>query len=383
MAKIETGVDRLVQLVNEQKKVSIDEASKELGVSKPVVQEWAEFLEEEHLLGIEYSLSKTYLVEKKLTKGEVKKKVKEYAQKKEAFVRKVDTALKQLEKDTAGFEDIKRAYNGLKDDIGDEIDQVKQELDELKHYESLKQSIDQDIIQQKVDYQKMVDDVHRKLYAEEKRYEKIMGEIKGEEERITHEQETIGTLEKKEDSLKKRLSALKEVVDGIDYEIGDANKSVHDEEDRLVRLHDIAKTIEEGIKKKKVEELDPLVKASKEHGDKILRVQDSIISKVSDRKDAITAYQKEGQGVIKKFDAFFKKRMETEKLLNDLERNKAEMSHELEGLKQKAVAFNLMNDKSDIKKHVKEMEKQYETFEKKKGLFQGELEKLRNFMGGE
>jgi DNA repair exonuclease SbcCD ATPase subunit len=383
MGKIETGVDRLVELVKERKKISIDDATKELGVSKPVVQEWAEFLEEENLIGIEYSLSKTYLVEKKLSKGEVKKKAKEYGQKKEAFVRKVDTALKQLEKETAGFEDIKRAYNSLKDDIGDEIDQVKQELDELKHYEVLKQSIDQDIIQQKIDYQKMVDDVHRKLYAEEKRYEKILAEIKEEESKIDHEREMMSTLEQKEDSLKKRLTALKEVIDGIDHEIGDANKSIHDEEDRLARLHQIARAIEDEIKKKKVEELDPLVKASKEHGDKIIKVQDSIISKVSARKDAITTYQKEGQDVIKKFDALFKKRMETEKLLNDLERNKAEMSHELEGLKQKALAFDLLKEKSDIKKHVKEMEKQYDSFDKKKGTFHQELDRLRKFMGGE
>jgi DNA repair exonuclease SbcCD ATPase subunit len=383
MGKIETGVDRLVELVKERKKISIDDATKELGVSKPVVQEWAEFLEEENLIGIEYSLSKTYLVEKKLSKGEVKKKAKEYGQKKEAFVRKVDTALKQLEKETAGFEDIKRAYNSLKDDIGDEIDQVKQELDELKHYEVLKQSIDQDIIQQKIDYQKMVDDVHRKLYAEEKRYEKILAEIKEEESKIDHEREMMSTLEQKEDSLKKRLTALKEVIDGINHEIGDANKSIHDEEDRLARLHQIARAIEDEIKKKKVEELDPLVKASKEHGDKIIKVQDSIISKVSARKDAITTYQKEGQDVIKKFDAFFKKRMETEKLLNDLERNKAEMSHELEGLKQKALAFDLLKEKSDIKKHVKEMEKQYDSFDKKKGTFHQELDRLRKFMGGE
>ena len=382
MVKIETGVDKLVQLVTERKKVSIDDAAKELGVSKPVVQEWAEFLDEEGLLGIEYSLSRTYLVEKKLSKKEAQTKAKAYDQKKEAFVRKVDTTLKQLERETSGFEDIKRAYNSLKEEIGDEIDQVKHELDELKHYENLKQSIDQDIIQQKLDYQKMVDDVHRKLYAEEKRYEKLLHEIKEEEERIRHHREEYKSLEEKEASLKSRLDALKDVVSGIDAELGEASKSITSEEDRIARLHEIAETIENDLRKRKEEELEPLLQSSKEHGEKILQVQESIIKKVSERKDTITTYEKEGKDIINKFDMFFKKRMETEKMLQELEERKAEMAHELDGLRRKAIAYEIATKGGDVKKQVAELEKGYKEFEKKKGGFQEQLQKLKSFIGG-
>lgn len=378
MAKIETGVDKLVQLVKERKKITLDEASKELGVSKQVVEEWAEFLEEEGLLGVEYTLSKTYLVEKKLSKEDVKKKVKEYEQKKEAFVRKVDTTLKQLEKDTAGFEEIKRAYDALKADIGDEIDQVKEELDELKHYENLKQSIDQDIIQQKLDYQKMVDDVHRKLYAEEKRYEKLLHEIKEEETRIAKEKESFTSLKEKESSLKNRLAALKEVVASIDTELHEHARSITSEEGRLTRLHEIAESIEKEIQQKKEEELEPLLKASKEHSEKILAVQESIIKKVKARKKTITKYEKAGDAIIKKFDVFFKKRMETEKLLNELEQRKAEMEHELEGLKRKALAFELAG--GNVKKQVAELEHGYKEYEKQKKSFQERLKKLRELI---
>lgn len=383
MAKIETGVDKLVELVSSQKKISLDDAAKALGVSKTVVQEWAEFLEEEGLVGIEYSLSKTYLVEKKLTKRDVQKKEKEYEQKKEAFVRKVDTSLRQLENETAGFEEIKKAYNDLKADIGDEIDQVKEELQELRHYESLKQSIDQDIIQQKIDYQKMVDEVHRKLYAEEKRYEKVLAEIKDETDHLAKEREDLQSIEQKESSLKTRLDALKEVVGGIDRDVSNVMKDIVHDEERLSRLHDIANQIEVGLHKKKKEEIEPLVEASKEHWDKILKVQDSIIQKVQSRSSTISTYEKEGKSVIEKFDAFFKKRMETEKLLKDLDQQKAEMAHELDGLKNKALAFDLLSKQSDVKKYIAELRKDYEEFDRKKSRFQEELEKLKKFISGE
>ncbi|RME31239.1 hypothetical protein D6789_03345, partial [Candidatus Woesearchaeota archaeon] len=367
---------------NEQKKLTLQEASKILGVSTTVVQEWAEFLEEEGLIGIEYSLSKTYLVHKALSKGDVKAKAKEYERKKEVFVRKVDTALQQLEKETAGFEEIKQAYNSLKADIGDEIDQVKQELDELRHYEKLKQSIDQDIIQQKIDYQKLVDDVHRKLHMEEKRYEKVLSDVKSEGDRIEKEREELRTLEEKEDSLKKRLAALQEVVAGVDKEVTTMNKLLEHDEDRLARLHQITDEIEKNLRRKKEKEIDPLIKASKEHGEKILAVQDSIIKKVEARKDKITTYEKEGTKVIEKFDKFFKKRVQTEKILNDLEKQKAEMAHELEALKNKALAFDLLGHGDEVKKHLHELTKAYEAFEKKKNAFKLGVEKLRNFISG-
>jgi len=380
MVKIETGVDKLVALVSERKKISLDEAVKELGVSKTVVQEWADFLDEEGLIGVEYTLSKTYLVEKKLSKGDVQKKAKAYEQKKEAFVRKVDTTLQKLQLDTAGFEEIKKAYNQLKNDIGDEIDEVKQELDELKHYERLKQSIDQDIIQQKLDYEKMVDELHRKLYAEQRRYEKLLGEIKGEETKLLQDKNEFKSLDEKEGSLKQRLAALKEVVDGIDSELASESKSIVSEEERLTRLHEIATTIERDLRRRREEELEPLIRTSKEHGEKILQVQESILNKVRARKEKISTYEKEGKSVIDKFDAFFKKRMATEKLLQDLERRKAEMLHELEGLKRKAIAFDLAVKGGNVKQHVAELERNFKGFEKKKSLFRSQLEKLRQLI---
>ena len=135
------------------------------------------------------------------------------------------------------------------------------------------------------------------------------------------------------------------------------------------------------IKEKKDKELKPLVDASKAHAEKILKVQDSIISKVKERKGKISAYEEETKGIMSKFDDFFKKRMATEKLMRDLEREKAEMQHELDGLKRKAVAFNLLSKEADVKKHIAELEKGFAAYEKRKGLFQRELEKLKELIG--
>ena len=168
---IETGVDKLVDLINRRKRVSTTDAADELGVSIPVIQEWAAFLEDESLITIDYKLSKTYLCERKLSKGEVVKKAKVYASKKDAFTRKVETALRSMRKESEGFERIKTEFKRLKDTIGHDIDQVREELQELRHYEDLKKNIDKDILQQRVDYQDMLNQIHRQIAEKRKKYE--------------------------------------------------------------------------------------------------------------------------------------------------------------------------------------------------------------------
>ena len=145
MKDIETGVDRLVSLVAKVKNIDLNDAAKDLGVSESVVREWAEFLDEEGIISVEYGLSKVILSEKILTKKEAESKIKEYHSKKDAFVRKVETTLQILESETEEFDKIKAEFAELKNDIGSEMDEVKEELDELRHYEDLKHNIDNDI----------------------------------------------------------------------------------------------------------------------------------------------------------------------------------------------------------------------------------------------
>ena len=123
---IETGVDKLVDIIERKKRVSINEAADELGVSIPVVQEWADFLEDEGLITIEYKLSRTYLCERKLNKKEIEKKAKEYSSKKDAFTRKVEMALKSMERESAGFDRIKEEFKKLHESIGSDIDAVRE-----------------------------------------------------------------------------------------------------------------------------------------------------------------------------------------------------------------------------------------------------------------
>ncbi len=61
---ITTAIDSLVDLVKIKKKITLEEASKELGIPENIIDEWATFLEEEGILEKVYKFTTPYLVAK-------------------------------------------------------------------------------------------------------------------------------------------------------------------------------------------------------------------------------------------------------------------------------------------------------------------------------
>ncbi len=61
MTELKTGVDQLMALVAEKKKLPLQEAAKILNVPEKTLQAWVDFLVEEHILGIEYKFTTPYI----------------------------------------------------------------------------------------------------------------------------------------------------------------------------------------------------------------------------------------------------------------------------------------------------------------------------------
>src|SRR3989338_11633453 len=132
---IETGVDKLVKLINSKGTVSSADAAKELGVSTTVIMEWADFLEEEGIISLEYKFTKPFLVARKLAKKDVQEKAKEFSGKREVFVRKAEVSLSFLEKESGKLKTLKDEFEKIKKGLGFDIDKIKDDLLELQKYE--------------------------------------------------------------------------------------------------------------------------------------------------------------------------------------------------------------------------------------------------------
>ncbi len=69
---IETGVDKLINLLKNQSKISIAEAAKKLDISSKILQTWIDFLVEEKIISIEYKFTQPYIYLNKKEKQETK-----------------------------------------------------------------------------------------------------------------------------------------------------------------------------------------------------------------------------------------------------------------------------------------------------------------------
>ena len=58
---LETGVDKLLRVLKEKKRLSLSDTAKEMSLSEDIVETWANFLMEEGLITIEYKFTTPYL----------------------------------------------------------------------------------------------------------------------------------------------------------------------------------------------------------------------------------------------------------------------------------------------------------------------------------
>jgi len=377
---IETGVDKLVALINRKKRIPLNDAAKELGVSIPVVQEWANFLEDEGLISIEDMLRKTYLVERKLSKGEVEKKTKEYVGKKDAFIAKVETAISSLHKESEGLDRVKEEFDKLKDAIGGDIDLVKEELAELKHYEELKKSMDKDILQQRLDYQTMLDGVRKKVMEEKKQYETYLDSIGGDKGKIEEATVELSFLQKKAETIQKRVDSLQTIMHDLQGQMDAQQKIINASLQALESKVRESEQIRVEMKGKIDKELAPIMAKIKSSEEKIMAVQNAVLQKIMAKHKEIDAYKLKSKEAADKLRIFFERRGNIQGMIDSLQKERTAIQKELEGMAERARKFDLSMKSSDTKKFVKELQEGLKNVEKKRLGLKGQLEKLTNLL---
>ncbi|MFH1400081.1 MAG: hypothetical protein ABIH41_01050 [Nanoarchaeota archaeon] len=383
MAKsIETGVDKLVELVNKHKRISVERAAKELGVSTVIVQEWADFLEEEEIVGTEYSLSKVYLTERKATKKDIEKKSKEYGSKRDAFVRKVETAMSTLDTETASFEDFRKQFAKLKGDMGGEMDEIQKKLEEIRHFEKLKQNMDSDIARQREEFTRILQNASEQIKSEQDKYEHIIEEMHAEKVQLKKDEEFLHQLEEQEGKISERVAALSKALQLIDQKANEQKDIVQKTERRLEGLDKLSEKIEAEIVEKKNDIISPLIEMSEQHKKKIIKVQDEILEKIRERKGDIETFSKEGRQVAERFADFFDKKSEVDKLFGEVENDKEGIKQGMDDLLERARAFNLAATSAEFKRQAAEMGKSYDELVHRKEKMHTNLHKLTALIKG-
>lgn len=371
---IETGVDKLVKLINEKKKISIQEAAKQLGMSLVVVEEWADFLEEEGVISIEYKFTTPYLVVKESSKKEIEVKAKEFKSKKDSFVRKSEVTLSYLDKNSEIFGTIQNEFDLLKDNLQGGLGKIKTDLKKMEQFEAQKRNIDKEIREQEALFKDKIQELDSQIIKEQKKYASIIQQIKAEDKNLESKQKETESIKDMEVILEKKVkeveAELKKIEDKIktkDYEIDEAGKHIK-------YLRNVAKEAKDDLIKNK-KEIDHLLETSLSHEKEILKLQDNIIKKAKEKKDEINK-EMNIEKAAKSFDKFFAKKSEIDSMLTKVNKDRDDLRKDLVSLIKSAKAFNLSTSSSKFKVEAEAIQKRYATIEKKKKLFEDEVAKL-------
>src|SRR3989338_2000842 len=255
---IETGVDKLVNLVKERGRIALQDAAKELGVSAIVIQEWVDFLEEEGIISVEYKLTKPYLVERKLTKKEVEAKAKEFSSKKEVFVRKAEVSLSFLEKQAEELKKVKSEFDILKKELGLELDTVRGDLKELERYQQLKAELQRQVEEQKNDAKLKIEELTKQVLREQKKYQELIADIEKGKEELTREKAEAQSIEESEKVLNKKLSELKSMIGQIEKKVGEEDSAIKNSELHIEKLNMLIDEVKQRVEEEKAV-IDPLL----------------------------------------------------------------------------------------------------------------------------
>ena len=368
---IETGVDKLVNIIKERGRIALIDAAKELGVSATVIQEWVDFLEDEGIISVEYKFTKPYLVERKLTKKEVEGKSKEFANKKEVFVRKAEFSLSFLEKQGEELKSVKSEFDKLKNDLGLELDAVREDLAKLEHYQQLRQELQKQVEEQKIEAKTKIEELTNQITREQKRYRELIADIKNERVELTKEKAEAVSIEESEKILNKKLMELKYMIGLIEKKVSNEDSAIKNSEIHIERLSQFMEEIRAHAEEEK-SAIDPLIEKSRAQEQKMIELQEQIVEKIALKQKNVLNISE----VTKKVNNFFEKKLAFVSLIDKINKDRDELEKSLIELIKKAKSFQLTAKGSDVGKEMEELEKKFNEVDKKKSVFEDELKKL-------
>jgi chromosome segregation ATPase len=377
---IQTGVDKLVELISSEKKINIDDASKKLGVSSQVIQEWGEFLEKEGLITIEFSLSKVWLCEKKLSKKEIISAAKEISSEKDAFLRKIDSALKTLQKDTAGFEEIKDQFTKIQSNVKDKINIVEQELNELEKYTNFKQNIDKEIEKQKQEYNKQLSEIVKNVQKTKNEYSALNESMALELKEIAAAHEKVLALQRTQATLITTVNSAKDSLKHLEKEIGQEEESISGRLKRIDELKSKAESIQKMLTNNNAPLINKVVDQINKDRDKILKEQDDLLDKAKAKTKELQDYSDLIDKIRGSFKGFFAKKIKTEQMIIKIEQEKTELEKSLQKLEEKAKTLDLMNSSKELKSQISSISQALKDYEQGKSSLIRKVNDLIDFI---
>lgn len=377
---VQTGVDRLLDVLRTDGTLSVKAAAVKLGVSTSAVLEWAKLLEEEGLIKIKYRFATAYLEGKNLNTPEYQKIKKELMAEKSLIDEKLEGTtnfLAALEDEVKSLKDI---FGAIGKHVGSNTSQLKNTLKQLEYFQSKKEALDKEIVAAKSKYVDRLEELNKRLTVNQgvakQWYEQMYGETTRSGEILEMEQNELTLIQENEKLMEKQLSDMRSLLDvNVISKLGQNKPEVDKLTKTLAELKKRYVAMKEEAEEKKASLLKLIIENEKNISE-IEKLQKSIITKMEAAADEYGVTSAELKEYPKRMDEFFSKKNLVETILNRLHYNELEFKKRLDELTSKSAKAGKVESLEKFREELKALQSDVAELTKKREYFTKEMKDL-------
>jgi chromosome segregation ATPase len=126
---ITTGVDALVRLVKQKKRIELSDVSELLNIAEDTIEEWAGILEEQGILRIEYRLTKIYLVWISPSIEEIETEKKGFYKKRDQLKDEIEGIKIKAKEEKRELDEVMKTFSQLYSKISPKLKDLEKKID--------------------------------------------------------------------------------------------------------------------------------------------------------------------------------------------------------------------------------------------------------------
>ncbi|MFW5990769.1 MAG: hypothetical protein ACOCQX_00935 [Candidatus Nanoarchaeia archaeon] len=359
--EITTGVDKLVKIIDDAGgRISVKEAMKKMNVSKEIIEDWANTLEESKTISIEDRLFNRYLV-KGVSQKELKKKARELTLKEEAFKQNALVVLKDFKGEAKGLKELEDEFEKLSKTLKEKSKAIDEQLKNLYEFDKLNKTFEQELKDVDTRTNQYVKKIEDSINEKKIEYDNLLS-------RVAEEKKTI-------DKKNKELQEFLKKAEQLNKEIAESKRNIDE-------LSKAAKNIDPEIRLLKDRAIKEFTQTQKEAVQRISQKQSKFLKEIMLKRKFMRIGYEESQMIKERLDYFFSRHQQIQKKYDKLRQQRQEILDELGEVIRLAEEYKVLSMKKDVSKEFEEVEKRFKKIQEKRDNFKKELDELRKTVQG-
>lgn len=359
--EITTGVDKLIRIIDDSGgRISVKDAMNRMNVSRELIEEWANTLEESKTISIEDKLFRTYLV-KGVSQKELKKQAKELTLKEEAFKQNALVALKDFKGEAKGLKDLEDEFEKLSDNLKEKSKAINDQLKNLYEFDKLNKTFEQELNEVDKRTNNYVKKIEDAIEDKKKQYKGLLSKVDEEKKNI----------DKKNTELQQFLQKANQL-----------NKEIAKSKQNITELQEAAKQVKPEIEMLEEKSIKGFVEKQKEAVQRISKKQSKFLKEIMLKRKFMKVGFEESQLIKQRLDYFYSRHQQIQKKYDKLRNQREDILKELGEVIKLAEQYKVLSKKKDVSKEFNQVEKRFTEIQKKRDNFKEELNELRKTVQG-